>query len=206
MANNIADSRSDSPIRNRVGSMAGQFKTPLLILGGFVVLAWFLELIDRLILGGALDGLGVKPRSFSGLKGILFMPFLHSGFGHLLSNTIPFIVLGALVMLSGLNTFFTVVGLSMVVSGVGVWLLGGANSVHIGASGVVFGLFGYLLTRAYFERSLSAIIIAFAVLVFYGGILWGLLPFWLGVSWLGHLFGFAGGVLAAYWLSKRQQP
>jgi membrane associated rhomboid family serine protease len=202
----MTNSSSDIPIRNRFVTLSSQIKTPLIILGGFVVLVWLLELIDWLILDGALDGLGVKPRSFSGLKGILFMPFLHNGFGHLLSNTIPFIVLGALVMLSGLNTFFTVVGLSMLVSGVGVWLLGGANSVHIGASGVVFGLFGFLLTRAYFERSISAIVIAFAVLVFYGGILWGLLPFWLGVSWLGHLFGFAGGVIAAYWLNKRRQP
>ena len=201
----MINSSSDIPIRNRLVTMGSQFKTPAIILGGFVVLIWFLELIDWIILDGALDGLGVKPRSLSGLKGILFMPFLHSGFGHLLSNTIPFIVLGALVMMSGLKTFLTVTGLSMLVAGIGVWLLGGSNSVHIGASGVVFGLFGFLLTRAYFERSISAIIIAFAVLVFYGGILWGLLPFWLGVSWLGHLFGFAGGVIAAYWVSKRRQ-
>ena len=205
MANNMTDSSSDLPIRNRFVTMGSQFKTPALILGGFVVLIWFLELIDWIILDGALDGLGVKPRSLSGLKGILFMPFLHGGFGHLLSNTIPFIVLGALVMLSGLDTFLKVAGVSILVSGVGVWLLGGSNSVHIGASGLVFGLFGFLLTRAYFERSISAIIIAFAVLVFYGGILWGLLPFWLGVSWMGHLFGFTGGVIAAYWMSKRRQ-
>ena len=201
----MINSSNDIPIRNRLVTMGSQFKTPAIILGGFVVLIWFLEVIDRIILDGALDGLGVKPRSLSGLKGILFMPFLHSGFGHLLSNTIPFIVLGALVMMSGLKTFLTVTGLSMLAAGIGVWLLGGSNSVHIGASGVVFGLFGFLLTRAYFERSISAIIIAFAVLVFYGGILWGLLPFWLGVSWLGHLFGFAGGVIAAYWVSKRRQ-
>jgi len=173
MANNMTDSSSNIPIRNRLVTMGGQFKTPVIILGGFVILIWFLELIDRFIFDGALDGLGVKPRSLSGLKGILFMPFLHGSFGHLLSNTIPLIVLGALVMLSGLSTFLTVAGLSILVSGVGVWLFGGGNS--------------------------------FAVLVFYGGILWGLLPFWLGVSWLGHLFGFAGGVIAAYWLSKRRE-
>ncbi len=201
----MSDSSSSIPIRNRLVTMGGQFKTPVIILGGFVILIWFLELIDWIILDGALDGLGVKPRSLSGLKGILLMPFLHGGFGHLLSNTIPFIVLGALVMLSGLSTFLIVAGLSILVSGVGVWLFGGGNSVHIGASGLVFGLFGFLITRAYFERSISAIIIAFAVLIFYGGILWGLLPFWLGVSWLGHLFGFAGGVIAAYWISKRKE-
>jgi membrane associated rhomboid family serine protease len=205
LAKNMSNNSNDIPIRNRLVTMGSQFKTPVIILGGFVILIWFLELIDWIILDGALDGLGVKPRSLAGLKGILFMPFLHGGFGHLLSNTIPFIVLGALVMLSGLRTFLTVAGLSILVSGVGVWLFGGGNSVHIGASGLVFGLFGFLITRAYFERSISAIVIAFAVLVFYGGILWGLLPFWLGVSWLGHLFGFAGGVIAAYWLSKRRE-
>lgn len=201
----MTNSESGIQIRNRLVTVGSQFKTPAIILGGFVLLIWLLEIVDWIILDGALDGLGVKPRSLSGLKGILFMPFLHSGFGHLLSNTVPFIVLGALVMLSGLSTFLTVAGLSILASGIGVWLLGGANSVHIGASGLVFGLFGFLLTRAYFERSIKAIVIAFAVLVFYGGILWGLLPFWLGVSWLGHLFGFAGGVIAAYWLNKRQQ-
>lgn len=191
-------------IRTRLVTASSQFKTQAIILGGFVLFIWLLEIVDWIILDGALDGLGVKPRSLSGLAGIFFMPFLHSNFGHLLANTVPFLVLGALVMLGGLSTFFTVAGISMLVGGLGIWLFGGANSVHIGASGIVFGLFGFLLTRAYFERSISAIIIAFAVLVFYGGILWGLLPFWLGVSWLGHLFGFVGGVVAAYWLSKRK--
>lgn len=195
---------TDPKFRNRLIRVSSNYKTQLVILGGFILLIWLLEIIDWLFLDGSLDRLGVKPRSFTGLRGILLMPFLHKGFGHLLANTVPFLVLGALVMMNGIDRFFFVTGLEMVVAGIGVWLFGSAGSVHIGASGIIFGYFGFLLTSAYFERSLRAIIIAFAVLVFYGGILWGLLPFWIGVSWLGHLFGFVGGVLAAYLLSRRR--
>jgi len=197
---------NDLQFRNRLIRVGSNFKTQLMILGGFVLLIWLLEIIDWLFLDGSLDRYGIKPRSFTGLSGILFMPFLHKGFGHLLANTIPFLVLGALVMMNGIDRFFIVTGLEMVVGGLGVWLFGSSGSVHIGASGIIFGYFGFLLTSAYFERSLRAIIIALAVLVFYGGILWGLLPFWIGVSWLGHLFGFIGGVLAAYLLSRQRTP
>jgi membrane associated rhomboid family serine protease len=133
------------------------------------------------------------------------MPLLHGGFGHLLANTLPFLVLGWLVMLNGISNFFVISAVIIVVSGVGVWLFGAANSVHIGASGLVFGFFGFLVTRAYFERSLGSIILAFGVIIFYGGLLMGILPLQLGVSWQAHLFGFAGGVLAAYVISKRNR-
>ncbi len=152
-----------------------------------------------------MDALGVRPRTLVGLRGILLMPLLHGGFGHLLANTLPFIVLGWLVMLNGISDFFFVSAVIIIVSGVGVWLFGAANSVHIGASGLVFGFFGFLVTRAYFERSLGSIILAFGVIIFYGGLLMGILPLQLGVSWQAHLFGFAGGVLAAYVISKRNR-
>ncbi len=197
---------NDLQLRNRLIRVGSNYKTQLVILGGFVLVMWLLEVIDWLFLKDSLDRLGIKPRTLMGLRGILLMPFLHKGFGHLLANTVPFLVLGALVMMNGINRFFIVTGLEMVIGGLGVWLFGSSGSVHIGASGIIFGYFGFLLTSAYFERSLRAIIIALAVLVFYGGILWGLLPFWIGVSWLGHLFGFIGGVLAAYLLSRQRTP
>jgi membrane associated rhomboid family serine protease len=200
----MMESGNDQQFRDRLIRVGSNYKTQLMILGGFILLIWLLEIIDWLFLDGSLDRLGIKPRTLSGLRGILFMPFLHKGFGHLLANTVPFLVLGALVMMHGINRFFIVSGLVMVIGGVGVWIFGSSGSVHIGASGIIFGYFGFLLTSAYFERSMRSIIIAFAVLVFYGGILWGLLPFWLGVSWLGHLFGFVGGVLAAYLLNRRR--
>lgn len=188
-----------------VVSIGRSLRNQVIILGGFIVVIWFLEIIDRLILGGSMDALGVRPRTLVGLRGILLMPLLHGGFGHLLANTLPFIVLGWLVMLNGISDFFFVSAIIIVVSGVGVWLFGAANSVHIGASGLVFGFFGFLVTRAYFERSLGSIILAFGVIIFYGGLLMGILPLQLGVSWQAHLFGFAGGVLAAYVISKRNR-
>ncbi len=188
-----------------VVSIGRSLRNQVIVLGGFIVVIWFLEIIDRLILGGSMDALGVRPRTLVGLRGILLMPLLHGGFGHLLANTLPFIVLGWLVMLNGISSFFFISAVIIVVSGVGVWLFGAANSVHIGASGLVFGFFGFLVTRAYFERSLGSIILAFGVIIFYGGLLMGILPLQLGVSWQAHLFGFAGGVLAAYVISKRKR-
>jgi membrane associated rhomboid family serine protease len=176
-------------------------KSQAIILGGFVLLIWFLELVDSLILSGSLDTLGVQPRTLVGLRGILFMPFLHNGFGHVLANTIPFFILGWLVMLGGIPQFFVVVAVTMIVSGLGTWLFGSSNSVHIGASGLVFGFLGFLITRAYFERSLVSIALALFVFVLYGGILLGALPLQSGISWQGHLFGFIGGALAAYLLT-----
>ncbi len=182
-----------------------KLRNQAIILGAFVALIWFLELVDWLILDGSLDALGVRPRSLDGLKGIIFMPFLHSGMGHLLANTIPFIVLGAVVMVRRTSDIFLVAAVTIVVSGLGVWLFGGSNSVHIGASGLIFGFFGFILLRAYFEWSMGYFLLAAIVAVMYSGLIWGVLPTQAGVSWQGHLFGFIGGVLAAYLLSKRQK-
>lgn len=175
----------------------------VIILGAFIAIIWLVELADWLIFNEALDAYGVQPRTVAGLKGILFMPFLHRGFGHLLANTIPIIILGWLVMMRRTADIFVVAAVTIIVGGLGAWLFGAANSVHVGASGLIFGFFGFLLARAYFERSLAAISLAVLVSVLYGGIIWGVLPGQDGISWQGHLFGFIGGILAAYLLVKR---
>jgi membrane associated rhomboid family serine protease len=199
--------RSQEETRNgaMMANIGRKLKTPAMILGGFVVLIWLLEIVDQLFLGGSLDKLGIQPRTVAGLKGILFMPFLHSGFRHLLANTIPFVVLGGMVMLTGMANFFIVTAVTMLVGGLGIWLFGGSNSIHIGASGLVFGYFGYTLMRAYFERSLVTIVLAVVVFLLYGSIFLGIFPFQAGISWQGHLFGFIGGALAAYLLTKKQE-
>lgn len=202
------ENSSEISNRRRVGNSLVNVSRPmrrqLLILGGFVLLIWLVEVADWLIFKGSLDNLGVQPRTLVGLRGVLLMPFLHGGLGHLIANTIPFLVLGALIMLGGVSSFFSISAIIILVSGVGVWVLGSADSVHLGASGLVFGFFGFLVTRAYFERSPGSILLALFAIVFYGGIIWGILPLQTGVSWLAHLFGFIGGVLAAYLLSKRR--
>jgi membrane associated rhomboid family serine protease len=192
-------------ITERAGAAAITLRGQLIILGGFVALIWIVELVDWLILNGTLDAYGVRPRTITGLRGILFMPFLHRGFGHLLANTIPIFILGWLVMVRRTADIFLVAAVTILVGGVGVWLFGGSNSVHVGASGLIFGFFGFLLARAIFERSLAAIALAIVVFLLYGGIIWGVLPGQNGVSWQGHLFGFVGGVLAAYLMSARRR-
>jgi membrane associated rhomboid family serine protease len=200
------DSESSLLGGQTLSTVGRTLKSQAIILGGFVVLIWFLELVDMVIMDGSLDKLGVQPRSLMGLRGILFMPFLHNGLGHVVANTIPFIVLGWLVMVRRMSDFLVVTAVVIVVSGLGVWLFGRSNSTHVGASGLVFGYFGFLLLRAYFERSLIAILVAIFVVFLYGGLIFGLSPLQIGVSWQAHLFGFIGGALAAYWLTKNQEP
>lgn len=175
------------------------FKMPLQVLGSFILTLWVLELLDTLLLQGRLNRLGIRPQRWMGLRGILFAPLLHGNLGHLAANTIPLVVLGWLIMLNGLNTFWAVTAIAWMISGLGTWLLGGANTNHIGASGLVFGYFGFLVLRGYFDRSFSAIAIAILVGLLYGSMIWGILPIHRGKSWQSHLFGFiAGGVAARY--------
>jgi membrane associated rhomboid family serine protease len=181
------------------------FKTPLQVLGGFILTLWVLELLDSLLLKGRLNRLGIRPRRLIGLRGILFAPLLHGNLGHLAANTIPLLVLGWLIMLNGLNTFLTVTAIVWVISGIGTWLLGGYNTNHIGASGLVFGYFGYLLLWGYFDQSFSAVTIAILVGLIYGSMLWGVLPIHRGKSWQSHLFGFVGGGVAARYLPQLQE-
>ncbi len=163
-----------------------------------VVVIWLLEIADFVLWSIDLDLYGIHPRTLIGLRNIIFAPFLHVGFGHLLLNTIPFIFLGLLILLRGQQEFIASSVIGGTVSGLGVWLFGGSNTVHLGLSGVIFAYLGFLLLRAVFERSLQSLVIAVIAGFFYGGMIWGILPLQTGVSWLGHLFGFIGGGLAAY--------
>ena len=171
---------------------------------GFVALIWTVELVNTLF-GHRLTALGLNPRTLAGLPGILFVPFLHNGIGHALANTIPFVILGSLVLLRGARTFVELSLFILVVGGVAVWLVG-RPAVHVGASGLVMGYFGFLLARGWYERTVLAIAIAAVVLLLYGGALWGLLPLVPGMSWEMHLFGFLAGVLAARILPADETP
>lgn len=187
----------------RMQEIGQSLKAQAMVLGAFVLAFWLLEIIDAVILGQSLNGLGVRPRTLDGLWGILLAPFLHGNFAHLMANTLPFVVLGWFVMMQSMSHFWIVTLVTAVVSGLGMWLFGGNGSVHIGASGLIFGYFGFLLLRGYFERSASAILWAIVVVMLYGGMIWGVLPGRLGISWQAHLFGFIGGGLAAHLLARR---
>jgi membrane associated rhomboid family serine protease len=175
----------------------------ILVLMALVAVAWVLEIGDFIVPGRWMDMHGIQPRTMSGLVGILFAPLLHGSFAHLMANTVPFLVLGFLVMVRGLGTFIGVSLMVIVLGGLLVWLLAPGNSIHIGASGLIFGYIGYLLARGYFERNFSSLAVAALVALLYGGALWGVLPGQIGVSWQGHLFGFLAGVATAGLLRPR---
>jgi membrane associated rhomboid family serine protease len=173
--------------------------TPLVAIIGAMWFVWFVDFLWR---GGTFTAYGIHPRTVEGLWQIALAPFIHADFAHLIANTIPFVILGYLIVIRDKRTFMLVFIVATVISGLGIWLLGGADTVHMGASGVVFAFMGYLLARGYFERSFISILFGIVALLLYGGILTGIMPGQPGVSWLGHLFGLAAGVLAA-WAAHR---
>ncbi len=180
-----------------------ELKTQIAILATLVAIMWGLEILDQSIFRYGLDSLGILPRQAIGLRGILFAPFLHGGFGHLAANTVPFLILGWLIMAQSIADFAIVSIICMLVGGFGTWIFG-ANGLHIGASGVVFGYLGFLLARGYFDRRLSSGAIALLVGSTYGTILLsGILPSARGISWEGHLFGFLAGIIAAKLLATK---
>jgi membrane associated rhomboid family serine protease len=190
-------------IRQETQALTRELKTQGTILGSLVAIMWVSEVVNLLIFGQRLNLLGIIPRHIIGLRGILFAPFLHAGLGHLIANTIPFLVLGWFVMLQETSDFFVVTGITMLFSGLGVWLFG-SPGVHIGASGLIFGYLGFMLFRGYFERNFPSILLAFIVGFLYGGALWGILPTVPGRSWEGHLFGLIGGAIAARFLARKK--
>lgn len=192
---------------DRLLPFKSRLRTPAIIIGIFMALIWLLELIDVVFLDQALNGFGLRPRNLLGLTGVVTMPFLHNGMEHVIANTLPFIILGGIIMVRSLRDFVTVTAVVALFTGLGLWILGNSSAVYIGASGLVFGYFGFLLVRAYFDRSIVSLALAIVVLLFYGGFLWGLLPSYQpGVSWGAHLLGFIGGILAAWFVARRHRP
>ena len=168
----------------------------LLLVAAMAALMWVVEILDA-ILPGDLDRHGIRPQDADGLLGILTAPFLHDGFGHLMGNTVPFLALGAAIALNGLARVLAVTAIVMLVGGVGTWLTASGSSVHVGASGVVFGYAAYLVSRGIFNRSVLELAMGAVVVAVWGSaLLSGLLPA-DGISWQGHLFGAVGGVVAA---------
>ena len=170
---------------------------PLLVL---VAVIWTVEIVN-FSLGHRLTVWGILPRNLSGLIGIPLAPFIHAGFWHTVSNTIPLIILGGLTMTTGSKRFWTLtIGITLL-SGTFVWLFA-RGAYHVGASGLIFGYFGALLARAVIERTILSIVIAFVTITLYGGLLWGVLPIRSHISFEGHLFGLIAGI-AAVWLDRR---
>ena len=166
------------------------------ILLALVAVMWAVEVVDVLA-DHQLDQYGIEAREPEGLEGIVTAPFLHVGFAHLIGNTIPFVMLGLLIAFEGARRLLAVFAIIALISGLGTWLVAPEGSIHVGASGVVFGFATYLIARGWFNRRAGQIAIGLVVVVLWGGVLLAGLQPHEGISWQGHLFGAIGGVVAA---------
>jgi membrane associated rhomboid family serine protease len=168
----------------------------------FGALLWIIQIVNATD-SYDLDRFGLRPRDAAGLWGLVTMPFLHGSYQHIYSNTIPLVAIGWVLMLSGLRNWLTVTAIVVVGGGLLTWLVAPSGLI-VGASGMIFGWLGYLLSRAYFSRQLKWIVVAVLVLVFFGTLLFGLFPnLNSGVSWPAHVCGFVAGVGAGALLHPR---
>lgn len=177
-------------------------RTAAQLMLGWVALLWVLEAVDYAT-GHALDQYGIVARDPDSLTGVVTSAFLHFGFDHVASNSVPLLVLGFIVALSGIRRFLAVSGLILLADGLGTWLISPSGTMTLGASGIVFGLFGYLLVRGFVERKALGIAVAVGVAAVWGTtVISGILPTDSGVSWQGHLCGLVAGVVTALYFRR----
>jgi len=156
----------------------------------------------QILTSDALLRYGLQPRTMSGAWGIIAMPFLHGGWGHLISNTIPLLVLTTLLAATGKG--WGTMGGIVLLNGILLWLFGRGGRVHVGASGLVYGLALFLICRGMVERKVVLIVVSIVVLALYGTVLLsGVIPTAGGISWDGHLFGGIAGAVMAFQLRKK---
>ena len=169
----------------------------------FVSILWIIKILDTIIAYDLLQ-LGLLPRTFSGLKGIIFAPLLHANYLHIISNTIPIAVL-----LLALLTFYKEQAFGAILGGV---LIGGGlvwifarSAYHVGISGLIYSLSAFLIAAGFYKKDVKSILISIIIIILYGGLIWGILPGRFWVSWEGHFFGAVAGVVMAYVLVKKQK-
>jgi membrane associated rhomboid family serine protease len=180
---------------------AGLQREGIELLLAIVAVMWIVEVINTLDNNG-LDSDGIYPRNVGRLWGIVTAPFLHASFGHLISNTIPFVFLGLIIALRGAARVAMVTVIVALFAGLGTWLIAPVHSVTVGASGIVFGYATYLMARGLFDRNALELITGVIVGVVWGGALLSSLVPHYGISWQGHASGAVGGVVAAWLLAR----
>jgi len=180
-----------------------KLRDALVLMGAFVALLWMLQVFNWAD-GYRLDmDFGILPHNVSRLPEIFTAPFLHVSWQHIEGNTVPLFVLGVLAAYRGIKKFLLMTLIVAVVSGLAVWLFQGGNELTVGASGLIFGYFGYVVVRGFFDRNLLDIGVGIVAGLLYWTILQVAIPGTPGVSWIGHLGGLFGGVLAAWLLRER---
>jgi len=179
-------------LQQTIVSMQGNMSILLTLILGL----WLLHIVNW-ALGYQLNTLGLYPRKLHGLIGIVTSPFLHGNFNHLFFNSIILFVLANFVLLGGVEVFYSVSLIIILLSGIALWLMG-RSAFHIGASSLITGYWGYLLASAYYQRTGITIILASATLYYFGSLFFSLFPDEEKISWEGHLFGCLAGVSAAW--------
>lgn len=179
--------------QDRDGGLGAAISTAI----GYLVLIWTVFLVNEFVFGGALNNFGVRPRETSTLWGILTAPLLHADYGHIVANSLPGALFAGLIAMSSKRLFWQVTLLITVVGGGLTWLVGGVNTVHIGASGLIYGWLAFLVVRGFVNRRVMQIILGVILASMYSGLIWGVLPTQMAVSWQMHLFGGLAGIWAA---------
>src|SRR6201994_688324 len=187
----------------RAGLSAGKAIRALIFVGAFLGLLWLIQLINWADSYHLDDRFGILPHHESHLADIFTAPLLHFSWGHLEGNSIPFLVLGFLAAYRGVMKFISVTLIVAITSGLAVWFFQSSTVLTVGASGLIFGYFGYVLVRGIFDRNVIDVVVGVLAGVMYFSILTVAIPGTPGVSWIGHAGGLAGGVLAGWGLRSR---
>ncbi|MEM1215914.1 MAG: rhomboid family intramembrane serine protease [Bacteroidota bacterium] len=178
----------------------------------FLFLMWAVFLLQNTIGGADWYTYGIAPRKTFAWRGIFLTPFLHGGWGHIISNSVPFFALMAMILFFYPRVAVAVLLVIYLGTGVTMWAFADPEALfspynrvnfHIGASGVVYGMASFLAFTGFFRRNIRAIAISLVIIFYYGGMIWGVLPNQEGVSWEGHLLGAVVGIFAAYWFRQR---
>lgn len=172
--------------------------TPIITL---VVLCWLVFAVNNLLLHGHFDQYGIIPRHFGSLPGIIWAPFLHGSFKHLVANTLPLLILGGILCARSKVEFGSIAVAGTLLTGGLTWIFA-RNVSHIGASGLIFCFFGYIASLAYFRRTFSTLVLSAGCVLIYGGMLKGVWPTSTRVSWESHIAGLASGIMLAGLASK----
>jgi membrane associated rhomboid family serine protease len=180
----------------------GSLRSPLgraaTLMVAFLALLWIVELINEATDRRLASAGGIRPRDPGSLIDIVTSPFLHGSLEHLASNALPLFSLGFIAAMTSTKRFLLVTAAIILIEGIGVWLFSPANSISVGASGLVFGYFGYLLVRGLIDRRPVDLVVSVGVALSYGYVMWNSIGFGsTGISWQGHLSGLVGGIAAA---------
>lgn len=181
--------------------LTNQYPASLYQFAWFIAALWTVEVVDTLFLADSLQIYGIQPGNWSHWEGIFLAPLLHGSWAHLMGNSLPLLIFGAVILIRGWKSLVAATLYSIIIGGFVVMLIGERNSVHIGASGVVYGYWAYIIAYGYYERTMLSISIAFATILLYGGYFYGMMPSQFNninhISWEGHLGGALGGLAAA---------